>query len=43
MLGACYGCPSYFWLKDKISVLIFLRKQGDDWKITNVDDTLNYQ
>ncbi|CAE6767266.1 hypothetical protein R69927_06977 [Paraburkholderia domus] len=43
MLGDVAVVPVTFGSKDKISVLVFLRKQGDRWKITKVDDTLDYQ
>ncbi|MFM0167635.1 MULTISPECIES: DUF3828 domain-containing protein [Paraburkholderia] len=43
MLGDVAVVPVTFGSKDKISVLVFLRKQGDGWKITKVDDTLDYQ
>ncbi|CAE6901762.1 hypothetical protein R69608_02968 [Paraburkholderia nemoris] len=43
MLGDAAVVPVTFGSKDKISVLVFLRKQGDGWKITKVDDTLDYQ
>ena len=43
MLGDVAVVPVTFGSKDKINVLVFLRKQGDNWKITKVDDTLDYQ
>ncbi|CAE6843628.1 DUF3828 domain-containing protein [Paraburkholderia domus] len=43
MLGDVAVVPVTLGSKDKISVLVFLRKQGDGWKITKVDDTLDYQ
>lgn len=43
MLDDVAVVPVTFGSKDKISVLVFLRKQGDGWKITKVDDTLDYQ
>jgi len=35
--------PVTFGSKDKISVLVFLRKLGDGWKITKVEDTQDFQ
>ena len=43
MLDDVAVVPVTFGSKDKISVLVFLRKLGDSWKITKVDDTLDYQ
>lgn len=43
MLGDVAVVPVTFGSKDKTSVLVFLRKQGENWKITKVDDTLDYQ
>lgn len=43
MLGDVAVIPVTFGSKDKISVSVFLRKQGGNWKITKVDDTLDYQ
>ncbi|MFM0738808.1 DUF3828 domain-containing protein [Paraburkholderia xenovorans] len=42
LLGDIAVVPVTFGSKDKVSVLVFLRKQGDRWKITKVDDTLDY-
>jgi len=35
--------PVTFGSRNKISVLVFLRKQDGIWKITKVDDTSSYQ
>ncbi|ANH74632.1 hypothetical protein ACS15_1857 [Ralstonia insidiosa] len=35
--------PVTFGSKDKVSVLVFLRKLDDGWKITKVEDTLDFQ
>lgn len=35
--------PVTFGSKDKVSVLVFLRKLDDRWKITKVEDTLDFQ
>lgn len=43
MLDDVAVVPVTFGSKDKVSVLVFLRKQSDGWKITKVDDTLDYQ
>ncbi|MEA3084205.1 MAG: hypothetical protein QOC89_1902 [Paraburkholderia sp.] len=43
MLGDVAVVPVTFGSKDKISLLVFLRKQGDGWKIIKVDDTLDYR
>ncbi|MFM0182676.1 DUF3828 domain-containing protein [Paraburkholderia aspalathi] len=43
MLDDVAVVPVTFSSKDKISVLAFLRKQGDGGKITKVDDTPDYQ
>jgi len=42
MLGELAIVPVTFGSKDHISVLVFLRKQGGAWKITKVEDTLDY-
>ena len=35
--------PVTFGAKDKVSVLVFLRKLDDGWKITKVEATLDFQ
>ncbi|GLQ95603.1 DUF3828 domain-containing protein [Dyella mobilis] len=42
-LGDVVVVPVTFGSKDKISVLVFLRKQDGRWKITKVDDTWDYE
>jgi hypothetical protein len=42
MLGDLVIVPVTFGSKDKVSVLVFLRKQDDTWKITRVEDTLDH-
>ncbi|MDR6411393.1 DUF3828 domain-containing protein [Paraburkholderia terricola] len=43
MLDDVAVVPVTFGSTDKVSVLVFLRKQGDAWKITKVDDTRDFQ
>jgi len=43
MLGDVAVVPVTFGSKDRISVLVFLRKLGDGWKIIKVDDMLDYK
>jgi Protein of unknown function (DUF3828) len=42
MLSDLAIVPVTFGSKDHLSVLVFLRKQGGAWKITKVEDTLDY-
>ncbi|EIF30368.1 LOW QUALITY PROTEIN: hypothetical protein BCh11DRAFT_05854 [Burkholderia sp. Ch1-1] len=42
MLGEVAVVPVTFGSRDRISVLVFLRKEARGWKITKVDDTLDY-
>ncbi|GGA10754.1 DUF3828 domain-containing protein [Dyella caseinilytica] len=34
--------PVTFGSSDKVSILVFLRKQGENWKIMKVEDTQDY-
>ncbi|ASL42164.1 hypothetical protein bAD24_I01650 [Burkholderia sp. AD24] len=43
MLGDVAVVPVTFGSTDKVSVLVFLRKQGSAWKVVKVDDTLDYK
>lgn len=42
-LGDVTIVPVTFGSKDKINVIVFLRKQGDAWKIVKVDDTRDFE
>ena len=42
-LGDVTIVPVTFGSKDKVSVIVFLRKQGDAWKIVKVDDTRDFE
>jgi hypothetical protein len=42
-LGNVAVVPVTFGSKDKVSVLVFLKKQEGVWKIIKIDDTWDYQ
>jgi hypothetical protein len=42
LLGDVAVVPVTFGSRNKISVLVFLRKQEGRWKVTKIDDTLDY-
>lgn len=43
MLGDVAVVPVTFGSKEKISVLVFMRRIGGAWKITKIDDTRDYR